>query len=369
VHLSVDAGVSNFDLEGTVVSPGSVPGVDSEPVVLAALGTPANHFDSVTTEGVSSSVLVDTALVGEEIFVDGEGCSHGSVFGDIGLDLVNLARGAESIARLSHVLILGVVDSGDGRARVATLRLDLGNGITLGESGLRLVVIALTHGVIVAKLVIAEISSGDNTLLGEPFPGSSNLTSIASHGLALDEVAAAGGIGDRKLVGESTVRLNAETIVVSLSGSMGPARTAVRLVADVVDDGRALGPVSSGIKCRRNRDGSVRGEVSRFNTVDSPFGVDDSSHDSLSFLERGVGELGVDTSSPGRGLVVVDDVDVGVEVKGSLGLEHLHDIDGLSLAHVESLASSFSILEVDIGGHGILDSHLLESGELFEGGL
>jgi len=227
------------------------------------------------------------------------------------------------------VLVLGVVDSGDGGARVVTLRLNLGDSIALGERGLRLVVVALGHGVIVAKFAISKISSRDNTLLGEPFPGSSYLTSIASHRLALKEVAAAGSIRDRKLVGESTIRLNAETIVVSLSGSVSPARTAVRLVADVVDDGSALGPVSSGIEVGRYRHGRVRGEVSRFDTVDSPLGVYDSSHDSLSLLERDVGELGVDTSSPGGGLVVVDNVNVGVEVKGSLGLQHLHNVNVL----------------------------------------
>jgi len=155
------------------------------------------------------------------------------------------------------------------------------------------------------------------------------------------------------LVGEGTIRLNAETIIVSLSSSMSPARTTVRLVTDVVNDGCALGPVDSSIELFRRGNRTIGNEMGTFFTVDGPFGINDSSHNSLNLLERGVGELGVNTSSPGGLRVVVDGIDVGLEHKGSFGLEHLHDVNSRSLTHVESLASSFSILKVDISNLGI----------------
>lgn len=206
MHLVVDTAFSNLDLEGTVVSPGSVPGVDSEPVVDSVHVTPANDLDGVTTKSASRGMLVDSTLVGEEIFVDSESSSDGTVLGDITLDLVNTA---ESIAGGSHVLVAGVADLVVGRARVATSRLDLGDGTALREGGSRLMVVALGHGVVVTEFAISKVSSSDNTLLGEPFPRGSDLTSIASHGLALEEVAAASSVRDRELVSESSVRLNA----------------------------------------------------------------------------------------------------------------------------------------------------------------
>jgi hypothetical protein len=137
----------------------------------------------------------------------------------------------------------------------------------------------------------------------------------------------------------------------------------------VVNDASALGPVGSGIEDFRSRDGGIAGEVRGLGTLDGPLGINNSSHDSLSILLGDVLELGVDTSSPGGGLVVVNDVDVSLEEEGSLSLEHLHDVD-LAFAHVESLTSAFSVLEVDVGLFSLdgLNS-LLDSGELFEDGI
>jgi len=191
MHLVVDARVSLLDLESAVVSPGSVPGVYTEPVVFSVLVTPSDDLDGVTSEGVSRGVLVDTTLVGQEIFVDSKGSSSSTIREDILLDIINRLQ---TVAGGSHVFILGVVNAGVGGARATTLRLHLSDVTALGEGGSRLMVVAFTHGVIVAQFAIAEVSPGNNTLLGEPFPRSSNLTSVASHGLALEEVAAASGI-------------------------------------------------------------------------------------------------------------------------------------------------------------------------------
>jgi len=184
VHLVVDTAFSNLDLEGTVVSPGSVPGVNSEPVVLSVFVSPSDNFDGVTSEGVSTSVLIDSTLVSEEIFVDSESSGDGTEGLDISLNLLDGVK-AESIAGGSHVFVFGIVNAGDSGARFVTRRLDLLDGITLGERRSGLMVVALGHGVIVAEFIVTEVSSRNDTLFHEPFPGSSNLTTVASHGLAL----------------------------------------------------------------------------------------------------------------------------------------------------------------------------------------
>ena len=86
VDLVVDVAFTLLDLEGSLVSPGVVPGVHGKPVVLATFGSPANEFDSVTTEFASTLVRVHSALVREEVFVYGEGCSDSSVLVDVLFD-------------------------------------------------------------------------------------------------------------------------------------------------------------------------------------------------------------------------------------------------------------------------------------------
>ena len=89
MHLVVDATIAHQNLESALVTPGVVPRVDTEPVVLAVLSTPADGLDSVTTEGRATLVLVDTRLIGQEVLIDGEGGCDRTVLLDIGLDLVN----------------------------------------------------------------------------------------------------------------------------------------------------------------------------------------------------------------------------------------------------------------------------------------
>ena len=60
VHLSVDTASAHLDLEGALVTPSVVPGVDTEPVVNTVLFAPADGLDGVTTESGARLVLVDT---------------------------------------------------------------------------------------------------------------------------------------------------------------------------------------------------------------------------------------------------------------------------------------------------------------------
>ena len=92
MHLVVDAARAHLDLEGALVTPGVVPGVDAEPVVLTALGTPTDGLDSVTTESLTSLVLIDTGLVGQEVLVDSEGGSDGTVLLNVSLDVISAAE-------------------------------------------------------------------------------------------------------------------------------------------------------------------------------------------------------------------------------------------------------------------------------------
>lgn len=89
MHLVVNTSFTHLDLEGTLITPGVVPGVDTEPVVHTVLGTPTDGLDGVTTESFSGLDGVDTTLVGKEIFVDGEGSSDGTVLVDVSLDGIN----------------------------------------------------------------------------------------------------------------------------------------------------------------------------------------------------------------------------------------------------------------------------------------
>ena len=96
MDLSVDSTLALLDLEGTLVTPGVVPGVDSEPVVFTPLGSPTDELDGVTSESRTRLVGVDTALVGQEVLVDSEGCSYSSILEDIGLDVLD---GADAVGR------------------------------------------------------------------------------------------------------------------------------------------------------------------------------------------------------------------------------------------------------------------------------
>ena len=57
-------------------------------------------------------------------------------------------------------------------------------------------VVALWHSVVVAELSVFEVTARHNTSVGEPGPWSGYLTTVAALGAALEEVTAAGGVGD-----------------------------------------------------------------------------------------------------------------------------------------------------------------------------
>ena len=48
--------------------------------------TPTDHLDGVTTSHTTGDVVVDTALVVEEVLIDGEGSLHRTVVVELSLD-------------------------------------------------------------------------------------------------------------------------------------------------------------------------------------------------------------------------------------------------------------------------------------------
>lgn len=82
---------------------------------------------------------------------------------------------------------------------------------------------ALLHRVVVASAFGAVVASGDDASVSEPLPGGTNLTTVAAHGLAVNEVAASSGICDGQKSGEGTLGGDADTVIESLGGAVGPA--------------------------------------------------------------------------------------------------------------------------------------------------
>jgi len=209
-------------------------------------------------------VLVDTRLVGEEILVDGEGSLDWSAGHDESLDggnVIGLLDGTS--LDLVHVK-RGTVDA-------------LGNawGSNTGSRG------------------VGEAGVVDDTSVLHELPG---VLKVATTTAVVSGVA-----GDQPLRREDDVDLavggNAESVGESLSGTEGPAGTALLLVSDGVD---AVGPLGSGVE--RVGDGGSVGD----NLLGSCEGGDLCSEELLGILKGETVELVVSTSSPGGSLVVVD---------------------------------------------------------------
>lgn len=97
MHLVVDAAVAHLNLKGAFVAPGVVPRVHAKPVVEAVLYAPADNFYGMAAECRACLVLVDTALVGQEVFVDSERTGHRPVSVDVLFNLIDFAE-AKAIA-------------------------------------------------------------------------------------------------------------------------------------------------------------------------------------------------------------------------------------------------------------------------------
>lgn len=142
----------------------------------------------MATSLTTSLVVVDTALVVEEVLVDGEGSLHGSVVVKLSLDARDRG-GVNDRASLALVLSPGLAGAGAGLS--ADTRVTATGGV--GPAGVR-----------------------DDTIVGEVSPDVVEVTTVAAIvvGIARDGVL---GREDDVLTGD------AESVGESLSGTESPA--------------------------------------------------------------------------------------------------------------------------------------------------
>jgi len=242
------------------------------------------------------------------------------------------------------VLVILVGNGGVIGAGLGALRLNLNDIIAQGESLAVDVMSALLHGVVEAGASGAVVTASDDTVFLEPLPGGADLATVAAHGLALEEIAAGGGVRDGEESCEVSAGGDADTIVDGLGGAMGPAGATVGLIANVVDDGVALGPLDTRVKGGGDsvvyEHGGVTGALG-----DGPVGVDDGAHEVLDLLEGGTGELGVVASNPVGPGVSVDGLNVGSQIEGHLLTEEVKDV--AILTELDVLASGLGVSHVD----------------------
>ena len=184
----------------------------------------------------------------------------------------------------------------------------------------------------------------------EPVPGRTDLTAVAALGLALEEVAAGGGVRRGEQGRESGVlavraRLDARSVVEGLGGAEGPAGAAVGLVSDVADGARAGGPVGSGIEGIRKSLGLHSNEVSSGKLFD-PVLVDNRAEGLSDVRGSGFHESGVGRGEPG-GFHRVDLLDV-------LSMVDDEVLKVLRTAHLERGADLFGGLAVEVHGFEVL---------------
>jgi len=79
VTLRIDSTITNCDFELSIVSPSLIPRVNDNPVILSIFGSVSNNFNGMSSKGFSCGVFVNSSLVGNEIFINGEGGGHWSV--------------------------------------------------------------------------------------------------------------------------------------------------------------------------------------------------------------------------------------------------------------------------------------------------
>jgi len=168
---------SSKDLDVTVVSPALIPRVGDEPVLLTVLDTITNGFDGVTTEHLTSLVRVDTGLVGQEVFVDGEGDFDRSLSRDLGHHVLLTSHTVSTLA------LFEVAGIGSARALGALFLAGRGWQRSTTSWVLRRsdMVSARSHRVRLAVNSVGIEASGNETSGLEVRPGSARVTTIAAH--------------------------------------------------------------------------------------------------------------------------------------------------------------------------------------------
>jgi len=220
------------DAEVTLLTPVLVPGVGDEPVLGAVVNTIAEDADGVTTLIGARDVLVDTAGVGEEILIDGEGTLARAVGGKLGH---HISLTADGVDLLGLALIAGEVD---GRIIDASL-LARGSGDDL--AGAR--ILAARDVVVAARKRVLDALLSDDTSTGPVVVSARGIATVAGA-----SARAAVHILSRK--NDVLAVLDALTIAHGLNSAKGPAGATVALVTDHAH-GLAVGPLLASIKLFR----------------------------------------------------------------------------------------------------------------------
>lgn len=156
MHAVVNPAITHLNLKGAFNTPRIVPRVHTEPVVKSFLNSPPNHFDSVATVCRTSLVVINTARISQEIFIDGEGASDRAISHYFFLDefaAFNRVGGDTSY------FFVGVDEVVIGLASVFTDGFDCVGLFARGEAFDVDVVRALSHCVVVAEFFIAVVTA------------------------------------------------------------------------------------------------------------------------------------------------------------------------------------------------------------------
>ena len=125
---------------------------------------------------------------------------------------------------------------------------------------------------------------------------------------------------------------------------MSPARAAVGLVTDVVDDGLALGPLGTSIEGGWDIIVDNHGRVTS-RLSDSPVRVDNGTEHALDLLERSTSELIVVASNPVGLRVGINGLDVSRKIERLLLTEEVENVT--VLAEGDPLAAGLGLAEVN----------------------
>jgi hypothetical protein len=272
----------------------------------------------MTSQLGTSSVGVHSGLVAHKVLIDSEGSGDRTVLEDV---LHHLLLTGERVGGISLVLVRSIRD---GVSLLRAGRYTSRGGSTAGHGGgvNTRDTIAVLEIVRKARFVVSFtiVTTGHDSLGSKPLPSHTRLATIATLGKAREETAARDGILGREKGLESSIGGNAESVIESLSGGEGPARSTVSLVTDGTNDVLAGRESLSGVKGVRKGsiadqvgdDLSLVGEgdelVSRVGTAQL-LGVGDVL----------IGESSVHSCSPSRvdGVDLMDHVHVNGRLEGS----------------------------------------------------
>ena len=241
----------------------------------------------MTTKQLTTLVSIHAALVGEEIFVDGEGSLDRAVGHDLCLDLSNVA--GHAVGRGTEMLILsvGLVVAGEA----AALAGGGGNG---GSARLVLasaVVVAVGNSVGRAALHGVVVTTSHQTRALPELPCCLGVATLAT--TAAREAAARHEVLGRDVHLIRTLGGNADTVGHGLHGTKGPAGATRSLVTNLLGRRAHAAPLFAGIEGVGNAGGSLNVSGGQLDGR-----VGQHTHLSLDVLQSLVPETQVNTSPP-----------------------------------------------------------------------